>query len=91
MSKKFSDTVPEKAHWNIWNSNSDGILAEFQILVPILVLGDQNKKPEGATKHPPQYRPCPCPPNHPDPSALDLPDPLALPPRPLPGAFGDFT
>jgi len=42
--------VPEKAHQNIWNSNSNGIPAEFRILVPILVLGDWNKKLEGATK-----------------------------------------
>jgi len=48
--KSFPITVPEKAHQNIWNSNSNGILAEFQIPIPIPVLGDWNKKPEGATK-----------------------------------------
>jgi len=47
--------VPEKAHRNIWNSNSNGILAEFRIPVLIPILGDRNKKTEGVTKRPPQY------------------------------------
>jgi len=35
--------VPEKAHWNIQNSNSSRIPAQFRIPVPIPVLGDWNK------------------------------------------------